>query len=207
MKDSVESKLWGIGSEAFVVGSHEFYLGYALTHGKMVCLDTGHFHPTESVADKVSAILQFSDELLLHVSRGVRWDSDHVVVIDASELVTLSRGRQGRALAASTSRSTTSTRGSTAWARGCSARGRRSRPSCSRCSIREFRSADEQTSQAAESAGAVTDDAGRCRLGLLLPAARRSSPAMDGWRKCSCTKGSAEWPRRIRPGTGATSGA
>ena len=82
MKDSVESKLWGIGSESFVVGSHEFYLGYALTHGMMLCLDTGHFHPTESVADKVSAILQFSDELLLHVSRGVRWDSDHVVVID-----------------------------------------------------------------------------------------------------------------------------
>ncbi len=82
MKDSVESKLWGIGSEAFVVGSHEFYLGYALSRGIMLCLDMGHFHPTESVADKVSAILQFSGELLLHVSRGVRWDSDHVVVLD-----------------------------------------------------------------------------------------------------------------------------
>jgi len=82
MKDSVESKLWGIGSEAFVVGSHEFYLGYALSRGIIVCLDMGHFHPTESVADKVSAILQFSGELLLHVSRGVRWDSDHVVMLD-----------------------------------------------------------------------------------------------------------------------------
>ena len=81
MKDSVESKLFGIGSESFVVGSHEFYLGYALTKGKIVCLDLGHFHPTESVADKISAILLFSEEILLHVSRGVRWDSDHVVLL------------------------------------------------------------------------------------------------------------------------------
>jgi L-rhamnose isomerase len=81
MKDAVESKLFGIGSESFVVGSHEFYLGYALTKGKIVCLDLGHFHPTESVADKLSAILQFSGEILLHVSRGVRWDSDHVVLL------------------------------------------------------------------------------------------------------------------------------
>lgn len=82
MKDSVESKLFGIGSESFVVGSHEFYLGYAIANDKMVCLDMGHFHPTESVADKVSAVLQFSDELLLHISRGVRWDSDHVVILN-----------------------------------------------------------------------------------------------------------------------------
>jgi L-rhamnose isomerase len=81
MKDALESKLFGIGSEAFVVGSHEFYLGYALTHHKMVCLDLGHFHPTESLADKVSAVLAFSDEILLHVSRGLRWDSDHVVLL------------------------------------------------------------------------------------------------------------------------------
>jgi L-rhamnose isomerase len=81
MKDSLESKLFGIGSEWFVVGSHEFYLGYALTKGKMLCLDTGHFHPTESVADKISAVLAFSDELLLHISRGLRWDSDHVVTL------------------------------------------------------------------------------------------------------------------------------
>lgn len=82
MKDSVESKLFGIGSESFVVGSHEFYLGYALSRGKMLCLDLGHFHPTESVADKISSILQFSEELLLHISRGVRWDSDHVVILN-----------------------------------------------------------------------------------------------------------------------------
>jgi L-rhamnose isomerase len=81
MKDSLESKLFGIGSESFVVGSHEFYMGYALTKGKIICLDLGHFHPTESVADKLSAILQFSGEILLHVSRGVRWDSDHVVLL------------------------------------------------------------------------------------------------------------------------------
>lgn len=82
MKDSLESKLFGIGSEAFVVGSHEFYFGYALSRRKMMCLDLGHFHPTESVAEKISAILQFFDELLLHVSRGVRWDSDHVVILN-----------------------------------------------------------------------------------------------------------------------------
>jgi len=82
MKDALESKLFGIGSESFVVGSHEFYMGYTLTSGKMLCLDTGHFHPTESVADKISALLVFSDELLLHVSRGIRWDSDHVVILN-----------------------------------------------------------------------------------------------------------------------------
>ncbi len=82
IKDSVESKLFGIGSEAFVVGSHEFYLSYALANKKIVCLDLGHFHPTELVADKISALLLFFDEVLLHVSRGVRWDSDHVVIFN-----------------------------------------------------------------------------------------------------------------------------
>ncbi len=82
MKDALESKLFGIGSESFVVGSFDFYMGYAAHTGKMLCLDMGHYHPTESVADKISAILQFSDELLLHISRGIRWDSDHVVVLN-----------------------------------------------------------------------------------------------------------------------------
>ena len=82
MKDAVESKLFGIGSESFVVGSHEFYMGYALSRGKMICFDMGHFHPTESVADKISSIFCFVDELLLHVSRPVRWDSDHVVIMN-----------------------------------------------------------------------------------------------------------------------------
>lgn len=82
MKDSLESKLFGIGSESFVVGSHEFYLGYALSRGKLICLDLGHYHPTESVADKVSAILLFSPSLVFHLSRGVRWDSDHVVILN-----------------------------------------------------------------------------------------------------------------------------
>lgn len=80
--DAVESKLFGIGSESFVVGSHEFYLGYATRRGKWLCLDAGHFHPTESVADKISAVLGFVPGILLHVSRGVRWDSDHVVLMD-----------------------------------------------------------------------------------------------------------------------------
>jgi L-rhamnose isomerase len=81
-RDAVESKLFGIGSEAYVVGSHEFYYGYALKHGKILCLDAGHFHPTEQLADKISSTLQFLPEILLHVSRGVRWDSDHVVILD-----------------------------------------------------------------------------------------------------------------------------
>ena len=93
MQDSVESKLFGIGSESYVVGSHEFYLGYALTRGLIPCFDLGHFHPTESVADKISSVLQFAEGLLLHFSRGVRWDSDHVVILNdevkvlASEVV------------------------------------------------------------------------------------------------------------------------
>ena len=79
--DSVECKLFGLGSESYVVGSHEFYMGYALKNNKLLCLDTGHFHPTEVVSDKISAALLFFDEILLHVSRGVRWDSDHVVIL------------------------------------------------------------------------------------------------------------------------------
>lgn len=81
IKDAVEGKLFGIGSESYVVGSHEFYLAYALRRKLLLCLDTGHFHPTETVSDKISAILLFLPELLLHVSRGVRWDSDHVVTL------------------------------------------------------------------------------------------------------------------------------
>ena len=77
--DAVECKLFGIGSESYVVGSHEFYLGYAIAKKKLVCLDAGHFHPTESLADKISSTLSWLDRILLHVSRGVRWDSDHVV--------------------------------------------------------------------------------------------------------------------------------
>ncbi|MEI6071481.1 MAG: L-rhamnose isomerase [Verrucomicrobiae bacterium] len=80
--DAVESKLFGIGSESYVVGSHEFYLSYAVKNQLLYCLDAGHFHPTENLADKVSSILQFVPALLLHVSRGVRWDSDHVVLFD-----------------------------------------------------------------------------------------------------------------------------
>jgi L-rhamnose isomerase len=80
--DAVESKLFGIGSESYVVGSHEFYLGYAAKRQKLYCLDAGHFHPTETIADKISSLLMFVPEILLHVSRGVRWDSDHVVILD-----------------------------------------------------------------------------------------------------------------------------
>jgi len=82
LKDSVESKLFGIGSEAMVVGSHEFYLSYAAKNNKLITLDNGHFHPTEQVGDKISSCLPFVDEILLHLTRGVRWDSDHVVVLN-----------------------------------------------------------------------------------------------------------------------------
>ncbi len=80
--DAVESKLFGIGSESYVVGSHEYYLGYAISRKKLLCLDTGHFHPTETIVDKISAVFTQLDEILLHVSRGIRWDSDHVVIAD-----------------------------------------------------------------------------------------------------------------------------
>jgi len=79
--DSVESKLFGIGSESCVIGSYEFYLGYAIKNKILLCLDAGHFHPTEVISDKISSVLCYLDEILLHVSRPVRWDSDHVVIL------------------------------------------------------------------------------------------------------------------------------
>ncbi|HEX5791374.1 MAG TPA: L-rhamnose isomerase, partial [Luteolibacter sp.] len=82
MLDAIESKLFGIGAESYTVGSHEFYMGYAVKNQKLLCLDAGHFHPTEGIADKLSSALMFVPEILLHVSRGVRWDSDHVVTLD-----------------------------------------------------------------------------------------------------------------------------
>ncbi|MCH7226110.1 L-rhamnose isomerase [Haloferula sp. A504] len=88
--DAVESKLFGIGSEAFVVGSHEFYLGYAAEKQIVLCLDAGHFHPTEMISEKISSCLLYVPELLLHVSRGVRWDSDHVVTL-SDELQAITR--------------------------------------------------------------------------------------------------------------------
>jgi L-rhamnose isomerase len=78
--DAVEAKLFGLGSESYVVGSHEFYMGYAVANQVLLCLDAGHFHPTEVISDKLSSVLAFVGEVLLHVSRGVRWDSDHVVI-------------------------------------------------------------------------------------------------------------------------------
>lgn len=90
LRDAVEPKLFGLGAESCTVGSHEFYLGYAVTRRKLLCLDAGHFHPTESIGDKISAVLQFLPEILLHVSRGVRWDSDHVVTV-TDELLSIAR--------------------------------------------------------------------------------------------------------------------
>lgn len=81
-QDALESKVFGIGAESYTVGSNEFALGYAVSRDKLYCLDAGHFHPTEVISDKIPAVLLFTDKLLLHVSRPVRWDSDHVVVMD-----------------------------------------------------------------------------------------------------------------------------
>lgn len=80
--DTVESKLFGLGAEAYTVGSHEFYMGYGLTRHKTILLDAGHFHPTEVISNKISSLALFSNRLMLHVSRPVRWDSDHVVIMD-----------------------------------------------------------------------------------------------------------------------------
>lgn len=80
--DAVESKVFGIGSESYVVGSHEFYINYAMKNNKLCLLDTGHYHPTETVSNKISSMLLFNEKLALHVSRPVRWDSDHVVILD-----------------------------------------------------------------------------------------------------------------------------
>jgi L-rhamnose isomerase len=96
--DAVESKLFGLGVESYTVGSHEFYLGFAVRQGIGYCLDAGHFHPTESVADKISSLLLHVPHVLLHVSRGVRWDSDHVVILDDPTVATLSEVARGEAL-------------------------------------------------------------------------------------------------------------
>lgn len=88
--DAVESKLFGIGAESCTVGSHEFYLGYAITRDTLLCLDAGHFHPTETISDKISSVLLYLPEILLHVSRGVRWDSDHVVTLN-DDLIAITR--------------------------------------------------------------------------------------------------------------------
>ena len=81
-QEAVESKLFGLGAEAYTVGSHEFYMGYGLTRNKLICLDAGHFHPTEVISNKLSSLVLFSKGIMLHVSRPVRWDSDHVVIMD-----------------------------------------------------------------------------------------------------------------------------
>jgi len=88
--DAVEPKLFGIGSESYVVGSHEFYLGYAVSRRKLLTLDAGHYHPTEGIADKISSVMRYLPEILLHVSRGVRWDSDHVVILN-DDLLSIAR--------------------------------------------------------------------------------------------------------------------
>ncbi len=96
--DAVESKLFGLGSEDYVVGSFEFYSALSLTRGLLLCLDMGHFHPTETIHDKISALLQFHDRLLMHVSRPIRWDSDHVVIFNDDLRAVFLEWARGRAL-------------------------------------------------------------------------------------------------------------
>ncbi len=98
LKDSIESKLFGIGSESMVVGSYDFYLGYAVKNNKMITLDNGHFHPTEQVGDKISALLLYVDEILLHLTRGVRWDSDHVLTLNDELLLIAQETIRAKAL-------------------------------------------------------------------------------------------------------------
>jgi L-rhamnose isomerase len=86
MKDCIEAKLFGIGAESYTVGSYDFYLGYGAKNNKIVTLDTGHFHLTESIADKISSLLLFTPEIMLHVSRPIRWDSDHVTIMNDDTL-------------------------------------------------------------------------------------------------------------------------
>jgi L-rhamnose isomerase len=86
MEDAVECKLFGIGAESYTVGSHEFYLGYAIANQKLLTLDMGHFHLSENVADKISSVLLYVPKITLHVSRPVRWDSDHVVIMNDETL-------------------------------------------------------------------------------------------------------------------------
>lgn len=88
--DAVESKVFGLGAEAYTVGSHEFYMGYGIQNNKLICLDAGHFHPTEVISNKLSSLSLFAEGILLHVSRPVRWDSDHVVILD-DELLDIGR--------------------------------------------------------------------------------------------------------------------
>ncbi len=98
LKDSIESKLFGIGSESMVVGSYDFYLGYAIKNNTMITLDNGHYHPTEQVGDKISSILLYIDELLLHLTRGVRWDSDHVLTLNDELLLIVQEIVRAKAL-------------------------------------------------------------------------------------------------------------
>jgi len=90
MRDCIESKLFGIGAESYTVGSHEFYMGYGVKNNILVTLDSGHFHPTEIISDKISSLLLFLPEIMLHVTRGIRWDSDHVVVL-SDELLAMAQ--------------------------------------------------------------------------------------------------------------------
>ena len=138
-KVAVEGKLFGIGAESYTAGSNEFYMAYAATRKTLLCIDAGHFHPSENVSDKISTALCYLDEVLLHVSRPVRWDSDHVVLLDDPTIGIAQEIVRANALTESISASTSSTPASTAWLPGSSARATCARRYLSHSSIRARR--------------------------------------------------------------------
>ncbi len=136
MKDCIEAKLFGIGAESYTVGSYDFYLGYGVKHNKIVTLDTGHFHLTESIADKISSLLLFTPEIMLHVSRPIRWDSDHVTIMNDDTLDLAHEVVRCDALFESTSVSIISTLLSIVSGLMSLGRGLHRNVSCKRCSNR-----------------------------------------------------------------------
>ena len=187
IRDAVEGKLFGIGSESYVVGSHEFYLGYAVTRQKLLCLDAGHYHPTEVVSDKISAVLMYLDEILLHVSRGVRWDSDHVVILSdelqaiAQELV---RGDYLDRVHIGLDFFDASINRVAAWVIGTRAMLKALLLALLEPTetLRQLEAEGDTTARLAPPRRAQ-DAALRRRLGPLLPSRRTYPPAATGWRR------------------------
>ena len=206
IRDAVEGKLFGIGSESYVVGSQEFYLGYALSRNKLLCLDTGHYHPTEVVSDKISAVLLYLDEILLHVSRGVRWDSDHVVVL-SDELEAIAKSWCAAIIwGVFISDSISLMPVSTGWPPGSSARGPRSRRFCSPCSSPSKFCASSRPKATRRRAWRYWKRSRRfpsAPSGTITASREMYPPAATGWRRLRsmngmCCPNGAEEGRAIR---------
>ena len=204
--DAVESKLFGIGSESYVVGSHEYYLGYALSRKKLLTLDTGHFHPTETIADKLSAVFTHLDEILLHVSRGIRWDSDHVVIVDDS--LSPRPRTDSRRLPRSHAHRTGLLR---RLDQSCGGMGHRD-PRDAQGPAGRYARTDSSAARPGNggrfhrppgNVGRTQDDALRGRMGLPLPAARRAGgPGLDRRREAVRERRVVEAGLKSKPGRG-----